>query len=165
MKIERVMRHPISTHDVFLMICAQEFHERKCADAGALSWDVAIARDGDTAVVRTKRKLPTVGFPSLLRKVVPSGVTSTETITWGAAEADGSRSAQLHVDFHGAPARMAGTIHLAPHDDGAQVLVDAHFTATVPLVGRKVEKLAAPIILSVIDAEEATGKAWVADSV
>ena len=115
------------------------------------------------AVVRAKRKLPTVGFPSLLRKFVPSGVTSTETVTWGPAASDGSRSAQLSVDFHGAPASMKGTIRVVPDGtDAATVLVNAEFKAHVPIVGKKVEGFAAPIILSVIDAEEATGKAWVA---
>lgn len=62
-------------------------------------------------------------------KLVPSGVTSTETVNWGAAQPDGS------------------------------------FTALVPIVGRKVEQLAAPIITGVIDAEEKTGRTWAAGSV
>ncbi len=165
MKIERVMRHDITTEQVYAMSISREFQERKCADAGALSWDITVTVDADTAVVRTKRKLPTVGFPALIRKIVPAGVTSTETITWGRPDADGGRTARLHVDFHGAPARMGGTIALRRRPDGfAEVVLDADFTALVPLVGKQVEKLAAPIILGVIDAEEQTGKAWVAES-
>lgn len=166
MKIERMMRHHHrAPHEVFAMACTQAFQEKKCADAGALSWHVTVVVEGDTAVVKTKRKLPTIGFPSMLRKIVPSGVTSTETITWGPAAADGSRTAQLHVDFHGAPARMHGTIRLEPHEDGsAVVVVDAEFKALVPVVGGKIEKLAAPIIVSVIDAEEQTGLTWTEDA-
>ena len=114
--------------------------------------------------MKTKRKLPTVGFPSLLRKFVPSGVTSTETIVWGPTAGDGTRTAQLSVDFHGAPASMKGTITVVP--DGASastVVVDAVFKAHVPLVAGKVEGFAAPIIMSVIDAEESTAMTWVAE--
>jgi hypothetical protein len=164
-RIERVMRHEVTAAQVYEMSCSKDFQERKCADAGALSWDVTVTTDGDVTVVKTKRKLPTVGFPSMLRKIVPSGVTSTETITWAAESPDGSRTAQLHVHFHGAPARMHGTIRIVPDDGGfAHVYVDADFTALVPVIGKKVEKLAAPIITGVIDSEEQTGKAWVAEA-
>jgi hypothetical protein len=163
MKIERVMRHEISADEVYEMASSKAYQERKCADAGALSWNVEVNTDGDTAVVRTKRKLPTVGFPGLVRKFVPSGVTSTETITWGPLGADGTRTGVLHVDFHGAPARMNGTIRVVPTSATAsEVRVDADFTAPIPVVGRKVEQLAAPIVLGVIDSEEKTAEAWAA---
>lgn len=165
MKIERAVHNEFPADKVFEMMCTKEFQERKCVDAGALSYTVSVERTDDGAVIKARRKLPTSGFPSLLRKLVPAGVTSTETITWGAQEADGSRTAQLHVDFHGAPASMNGTVRLIPDGpDAAHILIDADFRAHVPIVGKKVEGVAAPIILSVIDAEEATGRAWAAET-
>ncbi len=155
------MHNDIPAEAVYTMSTSKAFQERKCRDAGALSWDVQISDGPDGATVKTKRKLPTVGFPSLLRKFVPSGVTSTETIVWGPAAGDGARTAQLSVDFHGAPASMKGTIRVVPDGVAAStVVVDAEFKAHVPLIGGKVEGFAAPIIMSVIDAEEATAKAW-----
>lgn len=165
MRIERVMRQDRTTAQVYAMTTTKAYQEQKCRDAGALSWDVTITPDGDTCVVRTKRKLPTVGFPSLIRKIVPSGVTSTETITWGGPGPDGARTATLHVDFHGAPARMSGHIRLRARPDGfAEVVVEADFKALVPVVGKQIEKLAAPIIVGVIDAEEQTSRTWAAES-
>jgi hypothetical protein len=159
------MHNDISAEAVYEMSTSKAFQERKCHDAGALSWDVQVTDAPGGATVKTKRKLPTVGFPSLLRRFVPSGVTSTETIVWGPAGADGARTARLSVDFHGAPASMKGTIRVVPDGAAAStVVVDAQFKAHVPLIGGKVEGFAAPIILSVIDAEEATAKAWAADS-
>lgn len=163
MKIERVMTNEISAFEVFEMICTDEYQRRKCIDAGALSHDVSVLRTGDTAVIKAKRKLPTVGFPGMLRKFVPSGVTSTETITWGPADSGGFRTADLDVHFHGAPASMQGAIRIVPVDDAVtQVVVDAEFVAHVPMIGRRVEGFAAPIILGVIDSEERTAQAWVA---
>ena len=61
---------------------------------------------------------------------------------------------------------LSGTITLRPESDtSACVTVDAEFTALVPLIGGKVEKMAAPIILGVIESEERTGQAWIADAV
>jgi hypothetical protein len=162
-RIERTMRNEISASELFEMVCTKQYQERKCVDAGALSYEVSVHRSVDGAVITAKRKMPTAGFPGLLRKFVPAGVTSTETVTWGPAAADGSRSAGLHVDFHGTPASMRGSIRIVP--DGADVtlvVVDAEFKAHVPIVGGKVEGFAAPIILGVIDAEERTGQAWAA---
>jgi hypothetical protein len=154
------MHNDIAVADLFEMICTKAYHERKCVDAGALSYDVSVTRTDDGAVIKAKRKMPTVGFPSLLRKFVPAGVVSTETVTWGPAAADGTRTADLHVSFHGTPASMNGTIRIVADRAGSSVLVDAEFKANVPLVGGRVERIAAPIILGVIDAEEATGRAW-----
>lgn len=163
MKIERTMQHGVSAKQVYEMSCTPAFQEQKCRDAGAHSYDVTVTEHDGGATIVTRRKLPTVGFPSLLRKFVPSGVTSTETIEWGPADGDGARSARLTVDFHGVPAGMAGEIRLRPDGpDAATVVIDAEFRAHVPLIGRKVEGFAAPVILGVIDAEGKTGEAWAA---
>jgi hypothetical protein len=45
-------------------------------------------------------------------------------------------------------------------ETAATVVVDAEFRAHVPLVARKVEGFAAPIIMNVIDSEEQTAKTW-----
>ena len=160
MRLERSIHNDISAADVYEMSISKEFQERKCRDAGALSWEVTVTDGDEGAIVKTRRKLPTVGFPSLLRKFVPSGVTSTETVVWGPAGPDGARTATLSVDFHGAPASMKGTIRVVPDGPASTVVIDAEFKAHVPLVGGRVEGFAAPIIMSVIDAEEATGKTW-----
>ncbi len=81
-------------------------------------------------------------------------------MVWGPAGADGSRTATLHVDFHGAPARMSGTMDLHPKGPGSELILESEFKATVPVIGGKIEKVAAPIIISVIDAEEQTGREW-----
>jgi hypothetical protein len=165
MKIERTMNYDITPDEVVAMSCDPAFQERKCEDAGALSWNVRVTpQDDGSTEISTRRKLPTVGFPSLLRKMLPEGMTSTELITW-AAPAGNTRTATLKVDFHGAPTSMHGRIEVRPTaSGGASVHVTAEFKASVPLIGGKVEKLASPIILDVIDSEQKTGTAWLAEA-
>jgi len=67
------MHNDISAEAVYEMSTSKAFQERKCRDAGALSWDVQITEGPDGASVKTKRKLPTVGFPSLLRRFLNRG--------------------------------------------------------------------------------------------
>lgn len=165
MKIERSMHNDIPIADLFEMICTKAYQERKCVDVGALSYEVSVARADGGAVIKLKRTLPSDGFPSLLRSFVPSGLDFTETNTWGPAAPDGSRTAGLHLEFHGIPLSMEGTIRMvADGADSSTVLVNAEFKAHVPFIGGKVEQVAAPIVIGVIDAEDVTAKAWVADS-
>jgi hypothetical protein len=158
-RIEHTSYNAVPVDAAFAMTVDPRFQELKCADAGALSWDVQVEHDGERVVVRTKRTMPTVGFPSVLRRFVPSGMTARETTTWSAPAEDGSRSGDLELDFHGAPVSMSGTVRLAP--DGPQastVVVRADFVANVPVVGSRIEKFAVPIIVSVIEAEEKTSR-------
>jgi hypothetical protein len=56
---------------------------------------------------------------------------------------------------------MRGTITIRPATESTSTVhVDAEFKALVPLLGRKVEGIAAPIVLGVIEAEERTAEAW-----
>ncbi|TAM92671.1 MAG: DUF2505 domain-containing protein [Jatrophihabitans sp.] len=157
------MRHEVPAARVYEMAATKEFQEQKCRDAGATCFVVTVTERDAGATVVTRRTLPTAGFPALLHRFVPTGVTSTETITWAAAGPGGARIADLAVAFHGLPAALHGQIRLLPDGrDRATIVVDAEFRAHVPVIGRKVEGFAAPIILGVIDAEERTGRAWAA---
>lgn len=168
MKINRTLHYDLPPDKARAMSCDPAFQERKCADAGALNWNVRVIEqpDGGTTI-STRRTLPTTAFPAMLRKLLPSGMVSTEIIDWAAdAEPDGTRTAALTVEFHAAPASLHGTIRVSPTAEGGSlIVVDADFKAGVPLIGGKVEKLAAPIIFDVIDSEQRTGQAWVADGV
>jgi hypothetical protein len=161
-KVERTLRHEIAAPEVFRMLCTQAFQEQKCEDAGAASWQVEVIETADVVIVKTTRCMPTADFPGLLRKFVPNGVTSTETITWGPEQAGGSRVGDLTVAIHGVPAKLAGTVTLRADGEGTEIVVDAEFTAHLPVVKRKIESASVPIILQVIDAEVLTGQTWAA---
>ncbi len=168
MKIERTLTYDVSTDAAVAMSCEPAFQERKCQDAGALSWTVRVTplEDGTTEI-STRRKLPTTGFPSLLRKMLPEGMTSTELIRWApAGGTDGVRTATLSVDFHGAPTSLNGRIEVTPTATGGSIVrITADFKASVPLIGGKVEKAASPIIIDIIDSEQKTGTEWLATGV
>ena len=156
------MHYDIPAAAAYEMSTSTAYQERKCQDAHALRWNIQIEPRPDGAHVRIERTLPTAGFPRMLRTLMPAGVSATETVTWGAVERDGSRTARLAVDFHRSSADLIGTIRIIPDGPVASiVVVDAVFRAHVPLLGAKLERAAAPIVAGVIDAEEATGKAWV----
>jgi Protein of unknown function (DUF2505) len=155
---------PLSAADAFEMNLDPSYQEAKCAAGGAAGAHVSVQRSGDTAVVVTRRTMLPAGFPALIRRFVPSGLTTTETVRWGEADARGGRVGRLEVDIHPAPATMTGTLTITPEGvASARVVLDADFSATVPVIGRTLEHLAGPIIRSTIRAEEETGDHWAAD--
>jgi hypothetical protein len=154
---------PLSAADTFEMNLDPEYQKAKCAAGGATGAEVTVTRGGPETVVITRRSLLPHGFPALIRKFIPSGLTTTETLRWGPPDSKGGRVGQLDVDMRPAPASMTGTITVVP--DGptaARVVLDAEFRAHVPVIGRTLEQLARPIIESTIRAEEDTGAEWAA---
>ncbi len=155
---------PLSAAQTFEMNLDPRYQQAKCAAGGAAGAEVTVTRSGSTAVVVTRRSLLPHGFPALIRKFIPSGLTTTETIRWGGPDARGGRVGELEVDMRPAPVSMTGTITLAPDGpSSARVVLDAEFRAHVPMIGRSLEHLARPIIESTIRAEEDTGAQWAAE--
>jgi len=154
---------PLSADDTFEMNLDPAYQKAKCAAGGATGAEVTVTRSGTGAVVVTRRSLLPHGFPALIRKFIPSGLTTTETLRWGAPDELGGRVARLSIDMRPAPASMTGTITLYPDGPAAaRVVLDADFRAHVPVVGRTLEHLARPIIEATIRAEEDTGAQWAA---
>ena len=163
MRVERTVHNPVPAAEVYRMSTSAAFQEQKCRESGAVSWDVRVADDPGGPVVRTRRRLAPGDLPRFLRRFAPGGLTATETVRWRPAGDDGTRTGELSVDFHGAPVSMAGVVRILPDGDRAStVVVDVQFRAHVPLLGARLERIAGPMIVRMIDAEEATGRAWTA---
>lgn len=162
MKIDTKIVYFAAPQDVSAMTFERDFQARKCEATGAVGYDVDLARTPDGARITTSRQMPTDQFPDFVRSMVGSTVTVTEVDTWGAAGADGSRNGSIEVTISGAPLRLSGALSLRPTPDGAVVIIDADLKASVPFVGARLEKAAAPAILAAVRAEERTAADWLA---
>jgi hypothetical protein len=161
-KIRRSDRYHVSPQMMFDVISRKDYQERKCADSGALAYRVEVRERGDERVIVAERTLPTAGFPALIDRFLSGRVTSTETITWAGAGADGGRSARVSVNFAAAPARMTGTVLLSPAGTGCTIDLDLELRVPVPLLGARIENLAAPLVHQLVEAERSTVRAWLA---
>ena len=87
----------------------------------------------------------------------------TETQIWTPPAPDGSRTATITVDFS-APMTFSGTLHLSPGDQATTTITTrGKFTASVPFIGGKIEKVAAEQTQRYLVAEERVGNEWLAD--
>jgi Protein of unknown function (DUF2505) len=162
MKISAILDYAATPSEVFAMLSDEDFQARKCIATGALSHSVSVSAQGDRTVIVSNRDLPTDGFPDFVKRLVGTTLAITETQDWGPAGPGGARQGRLTVNIAGAPIDLAGTLSLAPDGQGSVESVEGDLKATIPLIGGKIEKSAAPAIESAIRAERETGQAWLA---
>ncbi|HET8594243.1 MAG TPA: DUF2505 domain-containing protein [Intrasporangium sp.] len=162
MKISETVEYPAAPDEVFSMLTDERFQARKCEEAGSLSHDVAVSQNGGSTRVVTKRDLPTQDMPDFAKSLIGPRVTITETYEWAAPNGDGSRTGDLTVVLGGAPVTLRAKLGLKPSGAGTSMSLDGDLKASVPLIGGKIEKTAAPAIVDGIRSESSVARAWLA---
>lgn len=162
MKITETIDYAATPARVFAMMSDQAFQDRKCVATGASEHEVSIEVNGNQTVITSTRSMRTEGLslPSFIN-IGPS-LRVTEVQDWGVAAADGSRQGTLSVTLSNLPLKLTGTLSLAPGGPGTTESIDGELKANIPLFGAKIEKTAAPAILSALRVERETGEAWLA---
>lgn len=146
---------------VMAMLQDVDFIRAKCERTGSLETTATVTPtdDGGCTIVST-RVLP-AEVPAAAKAFVGETLTITETQVWTAPGPDGSRSAQVSVDF-GAPMAFSSTMTLEPSGTGTRVHTQGSFKASVPFVGGKIESSAAEQTARYLDKEQLVGNEWLA---
>jgi hypothetical protein len=163
MRITETITYAAAPDAVYAMVTDPAFQVRKCVEAGAHHHEAAVQPAGEGARVVTKRDLPSDGLPDFAKSIIGSTLSVTETYQWGAAQDGGVRSGTLTVEVKGAPVAMKSTVRLAPSPLGTEITIDGDLKASIPLLGGKVEKAAAPAVVHAIRSEHETGERWLAE--
>jgi hypothetical protein len=152
---------PADPTELFRLLANEDFIIAKCEATGSLSASATVTLDidddlkGATVLVNT-RVLP-ADLPAPAKSLVGETITVTETQTWTPASADGSRDAQVTVEFSG-PMKFSGHLRLHPTATGSEIITTGKFTASVPFIGGKIEKVAAEQTTRYLNAEERVAK-------
>jgi hypothetical protein len=128
---------------VYALISDPGFIERKYVALGGR--DVAVDRsetDGGCEVV-TKRTMD-IELPGFAKKVLTPSQTAIQTENWAAADASGVRVCTYQVEVQGVPSRVAGQHSLrAAAGGGTDHVIEIDAKVSIPLIGGRLEKLAA----------------------
>jgi hypothetical protein len=162
MKIELDLTQDFSPVAVFSMLTNPEFIELRCKASNSKDIGHEVSQDGETTVVKVDRTMPAEDLPDMLKTFTRDGVRLHEVQKWGPAAADGSRTAEIVLHFVGQPMKMRGTTTLSATATGAALSIRAELKATVPLIGGKIEKITAPLVIEAIETEGTCGKEWLA---
>ncbi len=162
MKIAKSIEYAASPEEVFAVLTDQAFQEAKCAATGAIRHTATVRTDADRTVITTERVLPTSGMPDFAKNMVGETLKVTESQDWGPADGDGSREGTVSMAVAGVPVALKGTLSLAPGGAGTVEAIDADLKASVPLIGGKIEKAAAPPVEDAITIEQRVAQEWLA---
>lgn len=146
---------------VMAMLQDVDFIRAKCERTGSLETTATVTPGPDGACTIVSTRVLPAEVPAAARAFVGETLTVTETQVWSAPAADGSRSAQVAVDF-GAPMTFSSTMTLAPAEGGTRVRTEGSFKASVPFVGGKIESSAAEQTARYLVKEEQVGNEWLA---
>ena len=153
MRISASRDFPAPVDRVHAVLTDQAFQEAKCAATSTGVYTVTITPAVDGTRVEASRDLPTDTLPDALKSVVGSTLKIIETVTWGAAAADGSRTGSVDLRIEGVPVTMVGAASLTPTAAGCTESFEGELKAKIPFVGGKVEQSASGPIQLAIETE------------
>lgn len=136
-----------SPAEVLNTLTDRGFAEHITAIVGGTLKDFTLT--GDTAgafELKTVRAVPTDRAPEMARKFVGATVDVTQTETWSAPGADGSRSAQVAVSIAGIPVNVAATERVDATAGGSRLTLDGQVSSSIPFLGGKIAAAAEPFI-------------------
>ncbi|MEZ5157239.1 MAG: DUF2505 domain-containing protein [Candidatus Nanopelagicales bacterium] len=160
--IDEVQRYDADPATVFDMLADEEFIIHKCNQSGSLEVSAGVWANGEQVIIHNRRVLP-AKLPGFVKRFVGETLPLDETQTWGPVAEDGSRKAEFVVDFDGQPIAFSGTITLLPRGDQTEVETKGAIKCSVPLVGGKIERVAAEWIAKYLNKEQRVGEEWLLD--
>lgn len=154
MRFSHENRYDASATDVFAMLMDPNFREKAAQAVGAFSSHATV--DGNRLEIHEEQ--PVSGVPGFAKKFVGDSNKVIHREEWDAPGKSGS----ITIETPGKPVSIKGRVTLS--ESGGQTIhaYDLYVTATVPLIGGKLEKLVADLTKQGLDKEHAVGVAWLA---
>ncbi len=159
-KISGDLRFEADPATVYAMISDQAYVQEKNERTGGQNVEASVTDNGENGCeIVVSRDLP-AEIPSFAKKFVGEKISTVQTDRWGPVNDDGSYSAKFHVDFGKAPMVLDGTMSIEAEGDSSVLRVNADIKASVPLVGGKLEGVAAEQFERAVRKEQEIGIDW-----
>lgn len=142
---------------VYEMLADHAFRERVCEYQRYPRREITIVPQGTGMTVKVDQHRPATEVPSFARKLVGQELNIVQQETWSDPTA-----AELHVSIPGKPGDMRGTVELHGDDHGTTEVVAVEVTASIPLIGGKIEGLIGDMLGKALRAENKVGRDWLA---
>lgn len=157
-RVQKRFDYQAPAEQVAAMVADPAFRDAVCRAQGVLECQVDIRPEGDGMRVRIDATQATEGIPDFAKKIVGNTTKVVQAENWSDAF-----NAEVSVDIQGAPAKISGTATISPEGENAVEVVDLQVTVKVPLVGGKLETLAASLLSKALDVEYEVGQQYLAE--
>lgn len=138
------------------MLADPLFWDRVAAATGAISSTATVDSQGDTTTVVVDQEQEVVGVPSFAKKFVGDSTRAVATQVWRGTDAS------YVVETPGKPTSISGTASVLENGTGSVLVYDLEVTASVPLIGGKLERLVVQLTTEGFEKEQSVGAAWLA---
>jgi hypothetical protein len=143
-----------STDVVFTMLTDRVFLRAVCLASEPLEHEVSV----DGLTTRTRRVMPS---PSAVAALAGPRLAIVDQITW-APDTGKMRQGTALINVEGLPAKLVGTVRLAPGGRGTILDYEGELTVSVPLIGPGLAKQAAPVLLEALEIQQRVGDQFLA---
>ena len=157
MKIRHEVTYDAGVDEVYAMLADPDFRKKSCDAMGVVSADVKIDAAGEGMKVIVDQVQRTEGVPSFAKKFAGETTRAVQTEEW-----DDHTGATLVVTTPGKPSTITGRITLTADGGSTVQAFEGDAKVKVPLIGGKLEGLAADLFRDGRDKEHAVGVAWLA---
>ncbi len=160
-KVTKTATYTLPCDEIMAIISDETFQDEKCRQTFAIDWTASVGTRGARTIVTTERAMPTDPLPDIARGFIGSRFVIHETQAWTGPNPAGVYTADLRLHVQGAPMTGAGTRHLIPDGaGGSRDEITIHIRAAVPIIGRKIEEAAAPIVAAAAEIETELLGSW-----
>lgn len=165
MDLSLTASYDATPEEVFAIITDATFQEQVFASVQATSYDVAVQDSGDDMVMRFRWETRPVDVPAVARRFVGPTLVMAQTKIWHAAQVDGTREAEVEGEVTGVPVQVAGRTRIAPNGRLTTQAFDLHVTATVPVVGKRLERIVADAVRTRLEKKFEIASSWLAGAI
>ncbi|WP_350275503.1 DUF2505 domain-containing protein [Kribbella sp. HUAS MG21] len=160
MDLSLATSYDASPEEVFAMITDVTFQEQVFQRLRAQSYDVVVGDDGDDLAVQVHWQTPLTDVPVVARRFVGHTLELAQSKKWHRPDVDGARLADVDGELAGVPVRLSGTTRIVPQGRGTLQAFDLHVTASVPVVGSRLEQLVADAVRTRLEYKFEVASSW-----
>lgn len=146
---------PKGADTVLKMFTDQNYFLKKYEITGATNIELLnVEHEGDHFSIEVKRDVPAdVPLPGFAKKLVSETMSVTQKDSWNTAK----RTGRLDIHIKGVPADIHCDMELLDEGDSSTLMLNFSVTASIPLIGKKVERLLLDDIVHKTESDSAAG--------
>ena len=137
------------------MLSDPDFRRASAAAMRVVSADVSVTPKGEGISVRIDQVQRTEGLPGFATKIVGDTTRAIQTEEWSSPA-----GGRIDIETPGKPTSVSGTLSLTEAGGRTTETMEVEVKAKVPLIGGKLEKLLADLVVKGMDKEHGAGVAW-----
>src|SRR3954447_3172679 len=155
MKLRHEISYDAPLAEVYAMLADPAFRQSSATAMGGISADVTITPKGEGMSVHIDQVQRTEGVPGFAKKSAGETTRAVQTEEW-----DSTTGGTITIETPGKPTSITGTLALSEAGGRTTETLDVEVKVKVPLVGGKLEKLMADLVVAGMDKEQTAGEAW-----